>query len=83
MQLNLINNIPIPHDSIITIDMPKMNIAAPRSLRKSYVVDSDNIICTAIQNVDRGLKCVFENIDSENDRLTITDILPDGVTELN
>ena len=83
VQLNLINNIPLPHDSIITIDMPKMNIDAPRSLRKSYIVDSDNIVCTAIQNVDAALECNFENVDSENDRLTITGILPAGLTEVN
>ena len=83
VQLNLMNNIRLPHDSIITIDMPKMNIAAPRSLRKSYVVDEGSLSCTAVQNVDQGLQCKFENIDTENDRLTITNILPDGKTELN
>jgi ABC-type amino acid transport substrate-binding protein len=72
------NSIPLPHDSIITIDLPKMNIEAPPSLRKSYVVDAGSLSCSAIQNVDAGLECSFENIDSLNDRLTITGILPTG-----
>lgn len=83
VQLNLMNSIPLPKDVIITIDMPKMNIEAPRSLRKSYVVDSGSLGCTSIKTIDSALKCTFENIDNENDRLTITNILPNGLTVID
>jgi hypothetical protein len=78
VQLNLINSIALPAGSIITIDLPKMNLEAPRSLRKSYVVDPDNMVCKAIQNIEASIKCKYEVIDNEMDRLTITDILQNG-----
>ncbi len=48
VQLNLMNSIPLPVDSIITIDLPKMNIEAPSSLRKSYIVNSGTLSLTLI-----------------------------------
>ncbi len=55
VHLNLVNSIPLPAGSIITIDLPKMNSEAPPSLRKNYIFDVGNLDCSAIQNVDAGL----------------------------
>jgi hypothetical protein len=77
------NNVPLPHDSIITITLPKMNLEAPRSLRKSYIVDPNNLSCRAVEGVDLNLACKFESVDTENDKITITGILPNGQPEID
>lgn len=78
--LNLEPTVTLPPNCIITIDLPKFNPEAPRSLRKSYAVaENDIITCEGLKNADGALKCTFEALNTQTDRITISDFLPNGM----
>ena len=82
--LNLKASVPLPEDTIITIEFPKLNPEAPESEQKSYFKDPANPNCEPKRNAAASLTCSIEQ-DIEDfegnllDRLTIKDSLPGGL----
>jgi hypothetical protein len=71
------SNVPLPSSAFITVDMPKINPSAPKSLRKSYI-DESSLACSSVETVDPALTCTFSNHNKTYDRLTIKNIYPNG-----
>ena len=82
--LNLKASVPLPKDTIITIDFPKYNTEAPSSEQTSYFQDPDNPICSPKTNAAAETTCSIEQDledfdDNLFDRFTITGSLPNGL----
>lgn len=77
--LTLRSTLAMPNDTVIILTFPKFNPEAPSSLRKSYVVSSSKLTCTAIQNADPGLRCSSKAQGPQSDTLTVSGAFPGGI----
>ena len=62
------------------MDFPKFNPEAPRSLRKSYFVNPNRILCKGIANAPADISCSLKEIPGAvaTERLTISGAIPSG-----
>jgi hypothetical protein len=73
---------PLPKNAIIIIDIPQFNPQAPRTLRRSYFVDTAKTSCSKVETVAAGLSCKVATVTIGNEafeRLTISGALPAGL----